>query len=415
MDNDNGTDAHKEPSFNGRLRMGDFMYNKAQATAAGTEPTPENKDYANTPLLRKSSRLMSGAGRAALLPPNPSRSTANRTSPSRNPTPGTSTSSINRKPAISNTSASSPSRSRATSSSPLKKRSRVPSSYAPPSKYSHLNLLPDAVAPNLIILFIGLNPGVATAQQGHAYAHPSNHFWKLLYSSGITPVQCTAAEDRTMPERFSLGLTNIVSRPSRNGAELSKAEMDEGVAVLEAKCAEWQPEAVCIVGKSIWESIFRVRKGRALKKGEFSYGWQDGERRMGVGAGAGADATPVLSSWLTSSSLLSPHFSNYRVKTEPTKTQQDLKREIAEIDALESDEDLGSNNRQDHDIAIKKEEQEEDEDETDIEQQPYPGARIFVASSTSGLAATLKPSEKEAIWKELGDWCVKRRQQRGET
>jgi len=215
-----------------------------------------------------------------------------------------------------------------------------------------------------------------------------------------------------MPERFSLGLTNIVSRPSRNGAELSKAEMDEGVAVLEAKCAQWQPEAVCIVGKSIWESIFRVRKGRALKKGEFSYGWQDGERRMGLGADAGGGAMPVLSSWLTSSSLSSPHFRNPRIKTEPTKTQQDLKREINEINATESDEDFGSSNNLEHGVAVK---EEEEESKDEAEQQPYPGARIFVASSTSGLAATLKPSEKEAIWKELGDWCVKRRQQRGET
>jgi TDG/mug DNA glycosylase family protein len=39
----------------------------------------------------------------------------------------------------------------------------------------------------------------------------------------------------------------------------------------------------------------------------------------------------------------------------------------------------------------------------------WEGARIFVASSTSGLAATLKPKEKEDIWRELGSWAEKRR------
>lgn len=42
----------------------------------------------------------------------------------------------------------------------------------------------------------------------------------------------------------------------------------------------------------------------------------------------------------------------------------------------------------------------------------WKGARVFVSSSTSGLAATLSPAEKERIWKELGDWCVKRRAER---
>jgi hypothetical protein len=42
----------------------------------------------------------------------------------------------------------------------------------------------------------------------------------------------------------------------------------------------------------------------------------------------------------------------------------------------------------------------------------WKGARIFVATSTSGLAASLRPAEKEAIWKELGDWVVERRKER---
>ncbi|OTB17299.1 hypothetical protein K445DRAFT_46340, partial [Daldinia sp. EC12] len=222
------------------------------------------------------------------------------------------------------------------SSSSPKKRSRGPSSYAPPSTYAHLPLLPDAIAPNLLILFIGLNPGLQTARVGHAYAHPSNLFWKLLHSSGITPVRCRAHEDQSMPARYALGHTNIVARPSRNGAELSKAEMDEGVAILEDKCCRWRPEVACITGKSIWESVFRVRHGRSLARGEFKYGWQ--EERMGV------------------------------------------------VDGKDG-EDEG-------------------------EEEPWEGTRVFVAPSTSGLAATLRPEEKERIWKILGDWCVKRRKER---
>lgn len=221
---------------------------------------------------------------------------------------------------------------------PKKKRNRPKSGYQPPSVYAHLPLLPDALAPNLLALFCGLNPGVRTAQTGHAYNHPSNLFWKLMYSSGVLPVRCTAEEDRTLPARFSLGLTNIVHRPSRNGAELSKAEMDAGVGALEAKVRRWRPEAVVVVGKSIWESVWRVRHGRAIAKDEFRYGWQDEGENMGVG-------------------------------------------------------DVGDGEREDG-----------------VEYRGgWRGARVFVSSSTSGLAATLSPAEKERIWRELGQWVEARR------
>lgn len=229
----------------------------------------------------------------------------------------------------------------ASPATPRKRRSRPKACYASPSAYVHLPGLPDALASNLLVLFIGLNPGLRTAQTGHAYNHPSNLFWKLMYSSGVLPVRCAAEEDRSLPARFSLGLTNIVARPTRNGAELTKAEMDEGVGILEHKIRRWRPEAVCIVGKSIWESIWRVRHGKAMAKHEFSYGWQAEDENMGRGDVA----------------------------------------EGEQVDGIGYAED-------------------------------WPGAKVFVASSTSGLAATLRPAEKEKIWNELGEWVQTQRAQR---
>ncbi|KAL8958225.1 MAG: hypothetical protein Q9183_005878, partial [Haloplaca sp. 2 TL-2023] len=53
--------------------------------------------------------------------------------------------------------------------SPTKKRKRTTSGYAPPSKYAHLvNNLTDSLAPNLICVLVGLNPGIRTATTGHA-------------------------------------------------------------------------------------------------------------------------------------------------------------------------------------------------------------------------------------------------------
>lgn len=214
------------------------------------------------------------------------------------------------------------------------KRAKSSSGYAPPSTYAHLPSLPDRILPNLIVLFVGLNPGIRTSTSGHAYAHPSNLFWKLLESSGITPRRCHPSEDVDLPRLFALGNTNIVARPTRNGAELSKKEMDEGVAALEEKIRIYRPEVVCIVGKSIFESIWRVRHGgKSLKKEEFHYGWQDDTENMGT-------------------------------------------------------TDQGNN------------------------EEGWKGAKVFAATSTSGLAANLRPAEKESIWRELGQWVEERRHER---
>jgi TDG/mug DNA glycosylase family protein len=44
----------------------------------------------------------------------------------------------------------------------------------------------------------------------------------------------------------------------------------------------------------------------------------------------------------------------------------------------------------------------------------YKGARVFVATTTSGLAASLRPAEKLEIWKPLGEWVQQRRAERAQ-
>jgi len=163
---------------------------------------------------------------------------------------------------------------------PKKKRPKHPG-YAPPQKYAHLSGIPDVLSTNLICVFVGTNPGLKTAATGHAYSAPSNLFWKLLHRSGLTPDQKRpATDDLKLPELYSFGNTNLVSRPTKDQAELSLQEMDASVPVLEGKVRRWKPEAVCIVGKGIWERIYKVKAGKRLK--DFVFGWQEGWRFGGV-------------------------------------------------------------------------------------------------------------------------------------
>ncbi|KAI5859104.1 G/U mismatch-specific uracil DNA glycosylase [Tricharina praecox] len=174
-----------------------------------------------------------------------------------------------------------------------KKKRPKHAGYAPPSKYRHLSGIPDATAPGMITLFIGTNPGIRTAETGHAYSAPSNHFWRFLHEAGLTPDRrLHPSEDLRLPELYSLGNTNLVSRPTKDQAELSWKEMEASVPVLEEKIRRWKPESVAVIGKGIWERIYKAKTGTRLGK-EFVFGWQDGWR-LGEDEGEGWEGARVF-------------------------------------------------------------------------------------------------------------------------
>ncbi|KAJ5296114.1 hypothetical protein N7508_010935 [Penicillium antarcticum] len=248
--------------------------------------------------------------------------------------PASTSSPSKRRKAATNTMTTKITRSRSSSSqiepSPKRRRNTPQPAIPITGPTATESALRDTIPENLILLLVGVNPGIMTGITGYVYAHPSNLYWKLLHSSGITPIRHIPADTYKLPELYSVGNTNIVERPTRDASMLTRAEMDAGVPVLEAKVAAQRPEAVCLVGKSIWEAVWRVRHGRGIRKEEFRYGWQGEAENMGRVEGEGG----------------------------------------------------------------------------------WAGAPVFVATTTSGLAAGMKPVEKEAVWAELGKWVVSRRKER---
>ena len=47
--------------------------------------------------------------------------------------------------------------------------------------------LDDLIAPNLRVLFCGINPGLYSGATGHHFARPGNRFWPALYAGGFMP------------------------------------------------------------------------------------------------------------------------------------------------------------------------------------------------------------------------------------
>lgn len=80
--------------------------------------------------------------------------------------------------------------------------------------------LQDHLKPDLVILFVGFNPSLRSAEVGHHYANPRNRFWKLLFESGLTPVLYLPRQDETLLN-IGYGFTNIVSRPTQTAEEIS--------------------------------------------------------------------------------------------------------------------------------------------------------------------------------------------------
>jgi TDG/mug DNA glycosylase family protein len=76
---------------------------------------------------------------------------------------------------------------------------------------AHGRSIPDVIAPDLAVLFCGINPGLWSAATGHHFARPGNRFWPALHRGGCTPRQLRPDEqDRLLAYR--LGITNVVDR-----------------------------------------------------------------------------------------------------------------------------------------------------------------------------------------------------------
>src|SRR5712664_3239663 len=96
------------------------------------------------------------------------------------------------------------------------------------------NGIRDVLAPDLRVLFCGINPGLYSAAVGHHFARPGNRFWPALHAAGFTPRLLRPEEERELLP-LGLGITNIVRRATATAGELTGDELVAGAAKLEAK------------------------------------------------------------------------------------------------------------------------------------------------------------------------------------
>ena len=107
--------------------------------------------------------------------------------------------------------------------------------------------IPDVIAPDLRVLFCGINPSLYSGAIGHHFAGPTNRFWKALHGASFTDRVVSPFEERELLE-LGTGVTNLVNRASRSADQLSAEELRDGAWALEGKVSRYRPAWGAVVG-----------------------------------------------------------------------------------------------------------------------------------------------------------------------
>jgi double-stranded uracil-DNA glycosylase len=111
------------------------------------------------------------------------------------------------------------------------------------------------MAPNLRVLFSGINPGLYSAAVSHHFARPGNRFWKALHESGFTPQLLSPFEEHDLLQD-GYGITNVVARATARADQLTKDEIVAGGQRLAAKIRRYRPSVLAILGVGAYRVAF---------------------------------------------------------------------------------------------------------------------------------------------------------------
>lgn len=125
----------------------------------------------------------------------------------------------------------------------------------------------DVIAPDLRVLFSGINPGLYTAAVGHHFARPGNRFWPALHASGFTDRLLSPFDERELL-KSGYGITNVVSRTTATADLLTQDEIVAGGVKLRRKVLRYRPRVLAVLGVGTYRTAFNHPKASVGRQAE---------------------------------------------------------------------------------------------------------------------------------------------------
>jgi TDG/mug DNA glycosylase family protein len=114
------------------------------------------------------------------------------------------------------------------------------------------HILPDRLAPDLKLWFVGTAAGPRSAAVGAYYAHPGNRFWRALHEARITP---RLFDPHDYPDLLGLGLGLTDFCKTGWGVDAAIARQQFDVAGFRRKVSRLKPLGLAFTSKtaaSLW-------------------------------------------------------------------------------------------------------------------------------------------------------------------
>ena len=124
--------------------------------------------------------------------------------------------------------------------------------------------VPDVLAPELRIVFVGINPGRVSAAARAHFANPRNDFWRLLHAARLTSRLYEPREQFALLEE-GIGVTNAAYRTTPGSGDLRRADFAGSAERLERIARELRPQWLAFVGKEAFRGAFARRPELGLQ------------------------------------------------------------------------------------------------------------------------------------------------------
>jgi double-stranded uracil-DNA glycosylase len=124
--------------------------------------------------------------------------------------------------------------------------------------------VPDVLASDLRIVFVGINPGRVSAAARAHFANPRNDFWRLLHAARLTSRLYEPHEQFALLDE-GIGVTNAAYRTTPGSGDLRRGDFAGSAERLEGIARELQPRWLAFVGKEAYRGVFGRRPDLGLQ------------------------------------------------------------------------------------------------------------------------------------------------------